>query len=151
ALVGPGPNLQTSILLTDTPSWRFGWVAGAGAETRLGNTNWLARLEYLHYDFGMPGEQTAVTTRAGATTVVAQVNGEMTVDFVCAGLSYKFGGVPPQWLASDRGPIYAKAPRAVRPWTWSGFYLGAHAGHGWGHDPVSALEFSPGVAPTFIA
>ena len=26
--------------------------AGAGAEARLGNTNWLARVEYLHYDFG---------------------------------------------------------------------------------------------------
>src|SRR5262249_22313454 len=31
------------------PRWQFGWVAGAGAEMRLANTNWLARLEYLHY------------------------------------------------------------------------------------------------------
>ena len=36
-------------------TWRFGWVAGAGVETRLWNSNWLWRLEYLHYDFGDTG------------------------------------------------------------------------------------------------
>ena len=35
-----------------SPNWRFGWVAGIGGEMRLFNSNWLARLEYLHYDFG---------------------------------------------------------------------------------------------------
>ena len=34
------------------PSWRFGWVVGVGAEQRIGTTNWIGRLEYLHYDFG---------------------------------------------------------------------------------------------------
>ena len=36
-------------------NWMFGWVAGIGGEMRLGNTNWLGRVEYLHYDFGNTG------------------------------------------------------------------------------------------------
>lgn len=35
-------------------------------------------------------------------------------------------------------PLYTKAPaRVTVPWTWSGFYLGAHAGYGRGSDPFS--------------
>lgn len=29
----------------EAPNWQFGWVAGAGAEMRLADTNWLARLD----------------------------------------------------------------------------------------------------------
>jgi outer membrane immunogenic protein len=43
------PTTTTSLV---TPNWLFGWTAGAGVEARLWNTNWLARVEYLHYDFG---------------------------------------------------------------------------------------------------
>src|SRR5215471_3691767 len=35
-----------------TPFWKFGWVAGVGGEARLWDSNWLLRLQYLHYDFG---------------------------------------------------------------------------------------------------
>ena len=45
--VGADPNA----FLSSNPSWRFGWVAGLGVETRLWDSNWLARVEYLHYDF----------------------------------------------------------------------------------------------------
>ena len=30
----------------------IGWVAGAGVEAKLAGSNWIGRLEYLHYDFG---------------------------------------------------------------------------------------------------
>ena len=33
----------------------FGWVAGVGSETKIYNSNWLFRVEYLHYDFGDQG------------------------------------------------------------------------------------------------
>src|SRR5262249_37602091 len=48
----PFPDNFSNVSSASSPIWRFGWVAGAGAETRLFDTNWLARLEYLHYDFG---------------------------------------------------------------------------------------------------
>jgi hypothetical protein len=46
------------------PRDQFGWVAGAGAETFIGSSNWLARLEYLHYDFGTVEQTSGVTSTA---------------------------------------------------------------------------------------
>jgi opacity protein-like surface antigen len=51
---------------------------------------------------------------------------------VRAGISYKFGE-PARMAAMP----YAKAPLAVSPSSWAGFYLGAHGGYGWGDDPYS--------------
>src|SRR6267154_1084520 len=41
-----------------------------------------------------------------------------------------------------KAPVYAPPPPV---WSWSGFYIGAHAGWGWGHDPFTE-EFSHGTA-----
>ncbi len=79
---------------TSTSSWRFGWAAGGGAEAKLFDSNWLARVEYLHYDFGDSGSFSNVQTTASSNFT----SGHLTVDVVRAGLSYKFGG----------GPAYAR-------------------------------------------
>ncbi|MDP1585068.1 MAG: outer membrane beta-barrel protein [Bradyrhizobium sp.] len=34
--------------------------------------------------------------------------------------------------AADLGPRYAKAPPIIDTWSWTGFYVGAHVGGGWG-------------------
>jgi len=139
---GLGITSAETLSLT-TPVWRFGWVAGLGAETRLGNTNWLARLEYLHYDFGDTGNASFVETFNGATTSSVFTSSPITVDVVRAGLSYKFG-MGPFAAASPAGlpPIFTKAPQqAAVPWSWSGFYIGAHGGYGWAHDPFSESDF----------
>lgn len=86
---------------TSTPDWRFGWAAGGGAEARLFDSNWLVRVEYLHYDFGDSGSfshPNAAMTAIGASYGVAYepvsfTSGHLTVDVVRAGLSYKFGGL----------------------------------------------------------
>ena len=110
------------------PSWRFGLAAGVGVEARLGDSNWLGRVEYLHYDFGnsgsFPGETFGLVS-----------SGPLTLDVVRAGLSYKFTQARP-------GSGYAMPVKAVpaAPWTWSGFYLGAHAGYGWGRDPTDDTD-----------
>jgi opacity protein-like surface antigen len=39
---------------TRSPTDKFGWVAGVGAEMMLGSPNWIGRVEYLHYDFRSP-------------------------------------------------------------------------------------------------
>lgn len=118
-----------------TPSWRFGWVAGLGVETRLFDSNWLARVEYLHYDFGNSGSSANSNSLSSLTT------GNLTLDVVRAGISYKFG----QDLfagggtggASNPALVYKAAAPASQPWTWSGYYLGAHAGYGWASDPFA--------------
>jgi hypothetical protein len=80
--LGPGTQFST------TPTDRFGWVAGVGAEAKLGGSNWIGRIEYLHYDFG--------TVQATTTSVVtpgpgsfSDSAGRQTIDMVCAALSYK--------------------------------------------------------------
>jgi opacity protein-like surface antigen len=127
---------------TSTPSWRFGWVAGLGVETRLFDSNWLARLEYLHYDFGNSGSS------ARSDVLFSQSTGNLTLDVVRAGISYKFG----QDLfaggtggSSNPAMVYKAAAPAALPWTWSGYYLGAHAGYGWARDPFdnSPVNFVP--------
>lgn len=124
------------------PVWRFGWVAGFGAETRLWNSNWLARLEYLHYDFGDTGYASSVLTVNATTITSASTSSAITVDLVRAGLTYKFGAGPLAAAAPAGGaPIFTKAPqRIAMPWSWSGFYIGGHGGYGWAHDPFSEQD-----------
>lgn len=87
-LVVPG---TTQFATTTSPRDHFGWVAGAGAEFRLGATNWIGRIEYLHYDFGTVESTTAVsTTPATPGGTFADSAGRQTIDVVRGGLSYKF-------------------------------------------------------------
>lgn len=129
---------------TSYANWRFGWVAGIGGEARLFNSNWLARLEYLHYDFGQSETSAVSMYYAGPWP---RNGGHLTADVVRAGLSYKFDpdrfalGYPGS--AAAVAPVrYAKAPVAPMPWTWAGFYLGAHGGYGWTDDPFNKSLFA---------
>jgi opacity protein-like surface antigen len=106
-------------------------VAGLGAETRIQNSNWLARLEYLHYDFGDSGD--SFSSGGSGTT-----SGHLTTDVLRAGLSYKFGQ---GWNSAASMAMAAAPGAATAPWNWTGFYLGAHAGYGWGHDPRTDAVF----------
>jgi opacity protein-like surface antigen len=60
----------------DTGVNQFGWVAGAGLEYKFYG-NWIARAEYLHYDFDM-------------TSTDFELPFKQTIDVVRGGLSYKF-------------------------------------------------------------
>jgi outer membrane immunogenic protein len=141
------PPADGRFLSTSTPTWQFGWVAGLGAETRLWDTNWLARVEYLHYDFGNSGSASAPGIFGGPTS--SRSGGDLTLDVVRAGLTYKFD--PDRFgpgFTGAAGPapgalVYKAPPPAMLPWTWAGFYLGAHAGYGWARDPFDNL------VPTF--
>jgi outer membrane immunogenic protein len=59
-----------------------GWVAGAGLEYKFYG-NWIARAEYLHYDFGSQ-------TFGGFNAVPSAATMSETVDLVRGGVSYKF-------------------------------------------------------------
>jgi outer membrane immunogenic protein len=75
---------------------QFGWVAGVGGETKIYNSNWLFRVEYLHYDFGDRGGLVGngiTSSPVGTTISSTNLNtGHLTADVVRAGISYKFGG-----------------------------------------------------------
>jgi opacity protein-like surface antigen len=131
----PPPGAVGTIASLSTPSWRFGWVAGLGVETRLLDTNWLARLEYLHYDFGNSG------SAANSQTLFSQTSGNLTVDVLRAGISYKFDQYPfaggGAGGSTNPALVYKAAAPAVRPWTWGGYYIGANAGYAWASDPFN--------------
>ena len=117
--------------LESAPSWRFGAVVGAGVEARLWDSNWLARVEYLHYDF-------FDTDHFSSSVGSFRTGGHLTVDVVRTGLSYKFGQAMAAFAGPTTAPMPVKAPRAAGAvWSWSGFYLGGHAGYGWGRNPFS--------------
>jgi len=75
-----------------TPADHFGWAAGAGGELRLGATNWIGRVEYLHYDFGTI--ERARTYDNGNGQLLFDKGGRQTIDVVRGGVSYKFGAMP---------------------------------------------------------
>jgi outer membrane immunogenic protein len=77
--------------LAPTATWRYGWVAGAGSEMRLWNSNWLARVEYLHYDFGNSGNSFNGFTTDGVPDFITsqRMSGHLTADVVRTGISYK--------------------------------------------------------------
>jgi outer membrane immunogenic protein len=130
-----------------TPIDRFGWVAGAGVEARLFGSNWLGRIEYLHYDFGRMA--TSLDIRPTESVDTRGTASNQTVDVIRAGLSYKFGPSPGSASAAMAAALPVKAA-PVAPWSWSGFYLGAHGGYGWHRNPlgqtfVRDLDTNPDV------
>src|SRR5713226_3368548 len=110
----------------------------------LGSSNWIGRLEYLHYDFGRINSDAAFALSQPLVSSFAAITaGRQTIDVVRAGASYKFG---PEVTAVAAAPaMYAKAPRMPPPLqTWAGFYFGAHVGYGWKDNDFSTNFFNDG-------
>ena len=100
----------TTTLRFMTPADQFGWVAGVGAEVMLGGTNWIGRLEYLHYDFGRINTDGSIfSAQQGGIFAGTITAGHQTIDLVRAGVSYKFGPDGPPPAAAPA--MVAKAPR----------------------------------------
>jgi outer membrane immunogenic protein len=85
------PISQT--IVNVAPRDHFGWVAGVGGEVRLGATNWIGRVEYLHYDFGTVESTTTIATNIAGQSF-AERGGRQTIDVVRGGISYKFAATP---------------------------------------------------------
>jgi outer membrane immunogenic protein len=84
----------TTASFSTSPANFFGWVAGAGVEVRLFGSNWIGRLEYLHYDFGHTRFSFSSSSSGFGTTPLVSFGtttaGDQTIDVVRGGLSYKF-------------------------------------------------------------
>jgi outer membrane immunogenic protein len=75
--------------LITKPITAVGWVAGAGGEMQVADTNWLLRVEYLHYDFGTVTRTNTVVSNLPSSST--DLGGHQTMDVVRGALSYKFG------------------------------------------------------------
>jgi outer membrane immunogenic protein len=130
----------TQVLTTTTPRDQFGWVAGAGGEFRIGATNWIGRVEYLHYDFGAVETASTVTSNipGGSRT---ERGGPQTIDIVRGGLSYKLDAASsPLSAYASVAPATAALPPAT--WSWAGFYIGGHGGYGWKNNDFVRVAFT---------
>ena len=65
----------------------------------LWNSNWIGRLEYLHYDFGTVESTSSFSSTDPTARPTADRGGRQTIEVVRAGVSYKFGA---------DGPVVAK-------------------------------------------
>jgi outer membrane immunogenic protein len=142
-----GGNTPASLIASAaTGDNKFGWVVGAGIESSLGG-NWTAKVEYLYMDLG----STSTTINAPApanllggagSNVLLSSTSTIRDNIVRAGLNYRFGPVA--------GPISAyDAMAAVPPpiYTWTGFYVGANVGYGFGNDRSDISLTTAGQAP----
>lgn len=99
---------------------RWGWAVGAGAEYAF-TPSVSARLEYNYLSFG---HDTLKLAGQGAHTLDVALDQELHL--VKLGLNYRLSEA--RW-AGNFVPALSKQPFA---WDWSGFYVGLHAGGGWG-------------------
>jgi opacity protein-like surface antigen len=103
---------------------RTGWTAGAGVEFAF-SPALSAVAEYDYLDFG-----THVATVIDQNGNAAHVTPTQTTHLVKVGLNYKIGE-PSGWAARATAvPIFLPPPPASKNWT--GVYVGASVGGGWG-------------------
>ncbi|GLR88715.1 hypothetical protein GCM10007857_54280 [Bradyrhizobium iriomotense] len=120
-----------------------GGTVGGGIEAALFG-NWTGKVEYLYMDLGSISD--SFTTAIPFGTINTRVTSDIRDHVVRAGLNYRFGGTGVG--ASGAMPPAMTAPLA----NWTGFYVGASAGHGVGHDPASfsrATAAGAGLPETF--
>jgi opacity protein-like surface antigen len=113
---------------------KFGWVAGVGVEAMLGNPNWIGRLEYLHYGMALLQEPFVSSTGSAITA------GSQNIDIIRGGLAYKFGESRAWTAASANASVNATTA------SWTGFYIGAHGGYGWGNNSFIIPVITPSSA-----
>jgi opacity protein-like surface antigen len=106
---------------------RWGPMVGFGTEYALGS-NWSVKAEYNYMNFAARTPRlTGTLTTAGVTTpfsVDTEIE-QAAIHVVKAGVNYRFGGI-------QVDPTFAPVP-AAPGYNWSGAYIGAQGGYGFGH------------------
>jgi len=134
-------------------AFRVGWTLGAGVEYAI-NNRWSALAEYRYSDFG----HLAIAADPSAVGAVFAVDRHLDQQQVQVGFSYKLFADPEPVAVPMivKGPALADnsvskpagATPAVPPPpfvpNWTGFYLGAQIGYGWGLNDGSLTYATPG-------
>jgi opacity protein-like surface antigen len=128
-----------------------GWTVGAGVEYAITNTMTLGA-QYRYTDFG----QAEFPLPAGATRLGTNnfVNVGLKESQVTARLNIKLDGLPGFTGITPAQPNFmlTKAPAPVA-YDWTGFYIGANIGGGWGSfnsDPFGFTVTPPILPPGLL-
>jgi outer membrane immunogenic protein len=119
----------------------LGWTAGIGVEYALGG-NWIVGIEYNFHQLGaQPYGGSGVPRNAGGLGFV-EYGLDLQFSTALARLSYRLGTAP-----TGAAPAGAAGRSA---YDWTGFYVGVHAGYGWGEADHLFVPFgnSGSFAPT---
>jgi outer membrane immunogenic protein len=74
-----------------TKATKSGWTVGGGVETKLWNSNWSAKLEFLHLDFGTVSNAFPLVTAAGVVTpFTTATSAKLRDEVIRVGVNYKF-------------------------------------------------------------
>lgn len=118
---------------------RVGWTAGLGLEYAF-TPGLSAKAEYDYLDFG--DKTTTLTDQFGNPSNVAIGS---HAHLIRLGLNYHLGaGIPS--FAAGLGPAFMTAAAPAGNRNWTGFYVGAHGGGGWGRTDWDRAD---GVFNTF--
>ncbi len=130
---------------------RVGWTLGAGLEYAV-NNHWSLRAEYRYTDFG----HLAIATDPSAIDAAFALDRKLDQHQVQVGFSYKFGPLEPEPVEAPKivkGPALAAndlpKPAGVAAglpfvMNWTGFYVGAQIGYGYGDNDGSITYATPG-------
>jgi outer membrane immunogenic protein len=127
---------------------RSGWTVGGGFEYML-NGNWTVRGEYLYYSFDGASATVPLTSVPPPAVLASRATytfGDLDLHVLRVGVNYKFGGDSAYAAMAADLPAYKARPAAapVLP-SWTGFYVGAHAGWGWSDTRATASSSAPGA------
>jgi opacity protein-like surface antigen len=132
-------NRQMWTILTPTTNDLFsgaenlrGWTVGGGVEYAF-NPGLSAKIEYDYADFG--SKSLSMTDSVGN---ISNVTTAQNAHMVKLGLNHRLNGLP----LGNGAPV---AGVTLPQWSWTGFYVGAHAGggfgaHAWTTSATTALQ-----------
>lgn len=138
-------NNSGSFSSASTIENKFGFVVGAGLEAALGG-NWTGKIEYLYMDLGSTSTGlTGAIPPAPTVPLLFSASSNIHDNIVRAGLNYRFGAPESSLNAlSADFPVAAAAP--ARVFSWTGFYVGANVGYGFGNDHDLMTETLGGLS-----
>ena len=137
ANTGPGnPAFSTAIMSVEN---KFGFVVGAGVEAALGG-NWTGKVEYLYMDLGSTATSGVIP---GPITFAA--SSAIHDNIIRGGLNYRLGAQSAPLTAYD---AMAAVPAPSSMYSWTGLYVGANVGYGFGNDLVAQTVTSVSVVGT---
>lgn len=119
---------------------RLGWTIGLGLEYAF-TPALSAKAEYDFLDLG-----SATTTLNDQLGNASNVAVSTHAHLIKLGLNYRLGEGLPFFAATGPIPAFGSAAAPAGDRNWTGFYVGAHAGGGWGRTD---WESADGVLATF--
>ena len=148
----PFPTVAAFAASGNASATKVGWTLGGGLEYAVDN-HWSMRAEYRYSDFGSLAISSGLSSIASAFVA----DRHLAQNQVQVGFSYKLFAGPeleaPPAPKIVKGPALAAndlpkpAGAAASPplvMNWTGFYLGAQIGYGWGLNDGSITYATPG-------